>query len=56
MDVHHTWSFFETGHGKGKHDSDGAYIKRSLRRYQMNHSSSHLVNSNDVVNHGARKI
>ena len=50
MDVHHTWSFFETRHGKGEHDGTGVYIKCSLRRYQMNHFASHLANSNDVVN------
>ena len=42
--------FFEMRHGKGEHDGVGAYIKCSLRRYQMNHSSSRLENSNDVVN------
>jgi hypothetical protein len=50
MDVRHTWSFFEMGHGKGEHDGVGACVKHALRRYQMNHSTSHLVNSNDVVN------
>ena len=50
MDVHHTWRFFGTRHGKGEHGSAGAYVKCPLRRYQMNHSTSHLSNSNDVVN------
>ena len=50
MDVCHTWSFFETGHGKGEHDGTGACVKHALRRYQMNHSASRLANSNDVVN------
>jgi len=42
--------FFETRHGKGEHDGVGACIKRSLRRYQMNHSAYRLANSSDVVN------
>ena len=33
--IRHTWSFFESGHGKGEHDGAGACIKRALRRYQM---------------------
>ena len=49
-DVCHTWIFFETRHGKGEHDGVGACVKHALRRYQMNHSASHLANSNDVVN------
>ena len=49
-DVHHTWRFFETRHGKGEHDGVGACVKHALTRYQMNHSASRLSNSNDVVN------
>ena len=38
------------GHGKGEHDGVGACIKHLLRRYKMNHSTSRLTNSNNVVN------
>ena len=49
IDVCHKWIFFEIGHRKGEHDGDGACVKFALRRYQMNHSASHLANSNNVV-------
>ena len=44
-DVHHTWRFFEMGHGKGEQNGAGACMKCALRRYQMNHFASRLVNS-----------
>jgi len=47
--IRHTWSFFETGHGKGEHDGAGACVKRALRRYQMSHSASRLKCSTEVV-------
>ena len=47
--IRHTWSFFETGHGKGEHDGTGACVKRALRRYQMSHSASRLKCSAEVV-------
>ena len=47
--IRHTWSFFETGHGKGEHDGAGACVKRALRRYQMSHSASRLKCSKEVV-------
>ena len=40
--IQHTWSFFETGHGKGEHDGAGACVKQALQRYQMIHSASRL--------------
>ena len=50
IDVHNTWRFFETGHGKGEQDGVEACVKCALKIYQMNHSPSLLENSNDVVN------
>ena len=47
--VRHTWSFFETGHGKGEHDGAGACVKRALRRYQMSHDATRLKSSKEVV-------
>ena len=47
--IKHCWNFFETGHGKGEHDSAGACIKGAHRRYQMNPSTSRLVNIKEVV-------
>ena len=47
--IRHTWSFFETGHGKGEHDGVGACMKQALQRYQMSHSASRLKCSAKVV-------
>ena len=48
--IQHTWNLFERGHGKGEHDGVGACVKCALRRHQLNHSASRLVNYLDVVN------
>ena len=37
------------GHAKGEHDVAGAYVKRTLRRYQMSHSASRLKCLAEVV-------
>ena len=47
--IKHFWNFFETSHGKGEHDSVGACIKQALQRYQINPSTSRLVDAKEVV-------
>lgn len=45
----HVWSFFESGHGKGEHDSARACIKHALRKYQMNYQGLCIKYAHDVV-------
>ena len=47
--IRHTWSFFESGHGKGEHDGAGACIKRALRRYQMRFDADMMRDAKSVV-------
>ena len=47
--IRHTWRVFESGHGKGEHDGDGACIKRALRRYQMQFNADTMRDAKSVV-------
>ena len=41
--VPHIWNYFETGHGKWKHDGVGAYIKTTLRRQEMKFTNVSII-------------
>ena len=47
--VPHIWKYFETGHGKGKHDGAGACIKTALRREEMKFTGVHLRDATSIV-------
>lgn len=47
--IKHTWSFFESGHGKEEHDGVGACIKQALRRYQMKFDANIMQDEKSVV-------
>ena len=49
MNIKHCWNFFETRHWKVEHDGAGAWVKRALRRWQMNHSSRRFHSAAEVV-------
>ena len=48
--IWHTWNFFEIRHGKGEHNGVVSCIKHALKRHQLNHLASQLVDSSNVVN------
>ena len=48
--IQHVWSFFEVGHGKGKHDGAGAYMKRALSREKIKfEEKSKFKNAHEII-------
>jgi hypothetical protein len=41
--VLHIWNYFETRHGKGEHDGEGAYIKTTLCRQEMKFTNVSII-------------
>ena len=47
--VPHIWSFFEFGHGKGKHDGARACVKRATTKEKLKISGVELLDAHSIV-------
>ena len=49
MGVPNIWSFFESSHGKGKHDGVEACVKRALVKEKLNILATDLHHARSIV-------
>ena len=47
--VPHIWNYFETRHGKGEHDGEGACIKTTLHRKEMKFTTISLIRDANTI-------